>query len=255
MTDIKVLILSGDGINCENETAMAFREAGANPTIVHISELLERPKDLLDYSVLALPGGFSFGDELGSGLVMANKMNHYLKDELKQFVEEKRPIIGICNGFQVLVKLGLLLNPSETKEVSLDTNTSGKFLNKWAELKTVENNCCLWAKKLAGKTFALPVRHGEGRVVLKSSRSETNNDLYDDLLKNGQVVFQYKEDINGSDYLIAGLTNRDGNILGLMPHPEAYLFEGLSPLVFPKKMDKKAEGLEIFESIIEHLKG
>ena len=131
---IKFLILTGDGINCERETAKAFINAGAEAEIIHVNDLLENPSALKNYSGMAIPGGFSFGDELGSGQVLALKIKHGLKEASDEFVADKKPIIGICNGFQVLVKLGLLPFPLEDRVMALAANESGHFINRWSTL-------------------------------------------------------------------------------------------------------------------------
>ncbi|MBT3585883.1 MAG: phosphoribosylformylglycinamidine synthase subunit PurQ [Halobacteriovoraceae bacterium] len=244
----QVLVIAGDGINCERETALAFREAGAIPKVVHINDLVENPKMLAEASALAIPGGFSFGDELGSGQVLALKIKYGLMDEFQKFVADKKPILGICNGFQVLVKLGLLPDMEEERTIALTSNKSGNFINCWAPLEVPSSSVCLWTKGLKNKTLELPVRHGEGRIVLAKGKE---SQIYKELLEKGQVALNYTEDINGSYQNIAGLCDPSGLVLGLMPHPEAFIFEATN-----RKMAKNylepALGLEIFKAIVEY---
>ncbi len=232
---MKVLVLTGDGINCEHETAWAFGQAGGNSTIEHINDLLSKPEELLNYDILALPGGFSFGDDLASGKVLALKLKHGLGSVLKDF---KRPIIGICNGFQALVKLGLLGQES----MALASNSSGKFINRWSELK-VQPSACIWTKKLEGKKVSFPIRHGEGRFVLEKA------DSFEKLKQQKQLPLFYQQDENGSYANIAGVCDPSGLVFGLMPHPEAAIKKELAPA---KEFDLL--GLAFFESALEYMK-
>lgn len=244
------LILCGDGINCEKETAMAFENANANAQIIHVNDLMESPKLLLNFDGLAFPGGFSFGDELGSGQVLAMKMKHTLKDTFQEFVAQKKPIIGICNGFQVQVRLGLLPFPNSERIMALASNESGTFINKWANMDVHQKSVCKWTTGLHTlDTLDLPARHGEGRVVFKIGEEEK---IYNSLLENGQIALSYKENFNGSYQNIAGICDPSGLIFGLMPHPEAYIYEitGKNP---SKNALNKANGQKIFENIVYYL--
>ena len=188
----KILVLAGDGINCEKETAHAFEAVKLKSDIIHINTLMNNPKLLNDYQGMALPGGFSFGDELGSGQVLALKIKKGLYQEFYQFVENDKPIIGICNGFQVLTRLGLLPDYKRERSLSLTHNTGATFIDKWAELEAPKS-VCHWTKNI--NRIELPVRHGEGRIVLKQGQ-EDEIDQY--LTEKGLVALTYMEDINGS---------------------------------------------------------
>ena len=169
--------------------------AGADSVIFHINELLKNPKLLQDVQILAIPGGFSFSDDLGSGQILAIKIKSILLDNLREFVERKKLIIGICNGFQVLLKLGLLPKPFEERSVTLSENSSGTFINSWVKLEVDKSSSCIWSKDLDGiKDFALPIRHREGRVVLLP---ESEDILHASLSASGQIPFRYHHDING----------------------------------------------------------
>jgi phosphoribosylformylglycinamidine synthase I len=237
---MKTLVITGDGLNCERDTARAFELSGSEVDITHINDLLETPARLLDYKILAIPGGFSFGDEISSGQILALKMKYGLKNELEIFVKEGRLIIGICNGFQTLTKLGLLPKPFEPRTISLTQNKSKQFIDRWVGLETSENKC-IWTKDISD--IRLPIRHGEGRVYLK------DESVYSKLKENGQVVFSYKEDVNGSHEKIAGLCDPTGRIFGLMPHPEAAINTILSPS--GKRELKDGAGLQIFKNAVD----
>ncbi|MCO4795218.1 MAG: phosphoribosylformylglycinamidine synthase subunit PurQ [Bacteriovoracaceae bacterium] len=216
------LVLSGDGINCENETAFAFREAGGRADVLHINQVLENPSILKNYQGLAFPGGFSFGDELGSGQVLANKIKHGLLKELIEFIDQDKLVIGICNGFQVLTKLGLLPSHDKKRSMALAPNIQGNFIDKWVNM-SVTSKKCVWTKDI--ERITLPVRHGEGRIIFSSN---SQSEIYEELKLNDQIALVYDEDINGSFNCIAGVCNKKGTVLGLMPHPEAALFEATS---------------------------
>jgi len=227
---INVLVLSGEGINCETETANAFELAGAQTTQVHLTDFLELD-DLNQFDILAFPGGFSYGDEIRSGKILAEKIRLKQYDNLIKFVEAKKPIIGICNGFQILTQLGLF---NEVAPITLSHNNHDKFIDLWVELKLANNNS-LWLKDLP-ETLLMPVRHKEGRI---------SGDFASD-----QMALNYQQDINGSRMMCAGLTNKDGNVLGLMPHPEAAIKEFLLPHSF----EKANHNLQIFKNAVEYAK-
>lgn len=205
----KVLVLSGDGINCERETCAAFKSVGAEAVIVHVNYFLSNPDALKGFKVLALPGGFSFGDEVRSGLVLARKLQDQLKAKLDDFIAEGGFVIGICNGFQVLCQLGVF------GDVTLSKNRQGTFIDRWVEVDCV-NNDSAWFKNLSGKTLRLPIRHAEGRLVLGENPKFTS-------------VLRYLDDVNGSYEQCAGIVDESGQVLGLMPHPEAALEPWLHP--------------------------
>lgn len=245
----RFLILSGDGINCERETCKAFELAGASASVVHINDLLLQPSLLKQFQGMAIPGGFSFGDELGSGQILALKIRHALSQEFQVFITNKKPVIGICNGFQVLVKLGILPDPNKTRTTSLTQNQGGSFINAWVPLRKMTKTVCHWTTLLPTDSFELPIRHGEGRIVFLAGHEK---DIYQQLMQQGQIPLVYEKNLNGSFQNIAGLCDPTGLIFGLMPHPEAYLFEANSRLS-PKDVFQKGHGQLIFESIVQYL--
>ncbi len=246
---LQALILTGDGINCEAETALAFSELGVTSKIVHIADLIENKKILAESHILALPGGFSFGDEIGSGQILALKLKYALGDELKKFIQDKKPVIGICNGFQALVRLGLLPKPFQPRTMTLTHNRQGHFINRWVDLEVPTSNC-VWTRDLKGEKLSLPIRHGEGRIVFKGSEEEQKG-IYKTLSSNGQIALNYQSDVNGSYAEIAGVCDPSGLIFGLMPHPEA----AISYWHNPGGKDKSGDtglGLLLFESGIKY---
>ncbi len=231
-----VLVLVGYGINCNEETRhaarlalRAFKLQGAKAEEVHINQLINREKNLRHYQVLALPGGFSYGDHISSAIALVTKIRSYLWQEVLRFIENDKLIIGICNGFQVLVKLGLLPAPDNRygkRVATLAYNGSSRFEDRWVRL-TASPNQCVFTRGI--ERLYIPVAHGEGRFV---SEPET----VDSLFRQEQVVFQYADknyapakgnfpdNPNASIRDIAGVTDPTGRIFGLMPHPERFLY-------------------------------
>ncbi len=256
----KVCVLRTAGTNCDKETAFAFSKAGAEVELVHINSLVSGEVSLRDYSILALPGGFSYGDDIASGKVFANELRFKLADELGDFVKEGKLIIGICNGFQILVKSGLLPgNDSFQQTTSLIINDSGKFEDRWVYLRNpkskIQNQKCVWTKNLP-EVIYLPVAHGEGKFVAKDKF------ILERLSKKGQIVFQYCDDTgkltgyphnpNGSIENISGICDETGRILGLMPHPERHVLHQQHPRWTENKINKAGDGFQIFKNGVEY---
>ncbi len=258
MSKVRVLVLYGHGINCDNETKKAFELAGASTEKAHTNELIEGAKDLDAYDILALPGGFSFGDDIAAGKIHAVKLKYKLKEQLLKFISEKKLIIGICNGFQIIVKLGLLPGMDSdywTQKATLTFNDSGKFEDRWVNLK-VEKSPCVFTKGL--KELYLPVRHGEGKfyaerqTIEKLEREKLIVLRYAD--SHGKATSKYPNNPNGSLNNIAGICDPSGRILGLMPHPEAYLYRENHPRHTREILPKDGMGLAIFKNAIEYVK-
>jgi phosphoribosylformylglycinamidine synthase len=238
-TKPKFLVLWGDGINCENETARAIELAGGDATKVHVNELLKNPKSLHDYQAMVFPGGFSFGDHLGSGQILSLKLENVLKEELLKFVK-KYPVLGICNGFQTMIRLGLLPDADFQRTCALVKNRQGHFIDRWVSLERDEQSPCIWTKNLP-KQFTLPMRHGEGRFVCNEEKTLQR------LLQNHQAVLKYSEDVNGAQAQIAGVCDASGLVFALMPHPEAALHDWHLPF------EGVAYGLEFFKNAVQFL--
>ena len=239
----KVLVIRAAGTNCENETAWAFELAGCDTEIVHVNRWLENPTLLDGFQGLAIPGGFSYGDDIASGKIFANQLRLNLIDNIQNLLSRGGLILGICNGFQVLVKSGLLGRGQAT----LTHNDNGKYLDRWVPLKTAGSKSIF----LQGiDTLDLPIAHAEGRIVLDSS---TNLDT---IMQSGDVALTYNNDNpNGSTGDIAGLCDETGQIFGLMPHPERYLrFENHPQWTRRERPeDGRGEGFAIFQNAFKHL--
>lgn len=248
MTKANVLVISGDGLNCENETLRAFNIAGANGTILHINELLQNPKILHKFNILAIPGGFSFGDEINSGQVLALKLKHSLQDDFNKFKDDGKLIIGICNGFQTLVKLGAFTEKDE-KTFTLGHNRSEQFIDKWTSMSVNPNTKCIWTKGL-NSPFSLPIRHAEGKVYFKGT-SDNQKLLFEKMNNQGQIALTYQQDVNGSYERIAGVCDQTGRIFGLMPHPEAAINELTNP--YKEANNTEEVGLNFFKNAVNFI--
>ena len=245
----KVLVLTGYGINCDEETAFAFQLNGAESEIVHINDLISGAKKLADFQILAFPGGFSYGDDTGSGKALANKIQANLWDDLMKFIDSDKLIIGICNGFQVLASLGLFPT-KETgygkREIALKHNQSNRFQCRWVDL-SASSKKCVFTKGVGN--LSLPVAHGEG---LFFAQSDTLNALN----KNDQVVLRYTKEgkgaggefpfnPNGSLEDIAAVSDPTGRIFGTMPHPERAIFNLNHPDFMLNREKLLREGREV----------
>lgn len=245
---VKTAVITGYGINADRELEKAFQLSGSEAERVHIQDIIEKPEKLKSYHILAFPGGFSFGDHLGSGLVFARLFRQNLKKELEEFLSAGKLVVGICNGFQVLVKMGFLPNFKDdwTPEVTLIHNDTGRFENSWLTVSFNKDSKCVWTKGL--DKMDVPIRHGEGRFitvtpeVLKKIENE-----------NLAVVKYLDRNPNGSEKNIAGITDKTGRILGLMPHPEAFLIAQNHPN-WASGSIKEGEGLKIFKNGVEYIK-
>lgn len=259
----RTLILRTAGTNCDRETAHAFELAGATTEFLHINRLLENSGVLADYQMLALPGGFSYGDDIAAGRILANQIAHHLRDAFRTFVDAGKPIIGICNGFQVLVKTDLLPGPLAGKtgqNCTLAHNDCGRFIDRWVRLSP-RGNKCVWTAGLSpSDILELPIAHGEGKFVPASD--SVRRALWD----NDQVALVYvKQDgsaakgappdnPNGSTDDIAGVCDATGLVFGLMPHPERHV----SPMQHPAwtrlgKLPAEGAGLQIFRNAVRHV--
>lgn len=246
---INVCILRIEGTNCEQETYDAFKELGTQPDMVHLTELT--PVKLFDYQCLMIPGGFSSGDYVRAGAIFAARIKSKLFSALTEYVENGYPVGGICNGFQVLVELGLLPRLSSNPEACLATNDSARFECRPTLLK-LENHCAFTKKLKIGSIYEIPSAHAEGKFV---------SPFIDELMENGQVIFRYCNlqgeyagypwNPNGSQYNIAGIANEEGNVFGMMPHPERafYRYQNQD---WSRDHANGAHGKLFFESVIEY---
>jgi phosphoribosylformylglycinamidine synthase I len=274
MSCVRVLVLKTAGVNCDAETVFAFESAGASSELVHINQLVTREKKLVDYQVMALPGGFSYGDDIAAGKILANEIKYKLFQETKSFIQKGGLIIGICNGFQVLVRAGLLPgNEAFDQEATLVNNDCGIFQDRWVYLTRPQghkvtrsqgdkatgqqNGLCVWTKGLPDIIY-LPIAHGEGKFIPK------NEEVLDRLKKNGQVVFHYCDkhgrwgdfpiNPNGSVENIAGICDETGRVFGLMPHPERHLVSLQHPRWTREGLKKHGDGYQIFLNAVNYFK-
>jgi len=267
---VKAIVLTGNGTNCEMEMAHACKLGGADQVdIVHISELLYGEKRLSNYAFLNLPGGFLDGDDLGSAKAGANRFLHariagekeMLIEELLQFINSGGLILGVCNGFQLMVKLGLLpaLAGNFTKQsTTLTFNDSGRFEDRWIYLRANEQSPCIFTRNIDMVYY--PVRHGEGKFVAE------NDHILDQIEKKNLVTFQYclpdgsptmdyPANPNGSVKAIAGICNETGRLFGLMPHPEAYLHRTNHPRWTREDLPEEGQGIAIFRNAVDFVRG
>ncbi|QQS28105.1 MAG: phosphoribosylformylglycinamidine synthase subunit PurQ [Sphingobacteriales bacterium] len=267
---VKSLVITGFGINCEEETNAAFLLSGADSEIVHLNDILLKGFDIHTFDILSFPGGFSFGDDISSGKVLANKIKYKqlstgktMLDEIKKFLAKGKFIFGACNGFQVLVKLGLLPDVSGNieQEVTLMRNNSGKYEDRWVNCLVTQGTKTPFLKGIT--KLALPVRHGEGKLIIRDDHirqqiisNQLNCLSYCDEL--GQLTDEYPLNPNGAELNCAGLTNTTGQVFGLMPHPEAFLSIYNHPNWGQLKrrnpsLPEEGEGLQIFKNIVRHI--
>ncbi|MCX7683350.1 MAG: phosphoribosylformylglycinamidine synthase I [Anaerolineae bacterium] len=250
----KVLILHATGTNRDRETAWAVELGGGEPHIVHVNELRQNPARLREFRMLILPGGFSYGDALGAGRLLASDLRWLFQDELARFIAEGRPVLGICNGFQALVKSGWLPGPPEDGvRATLTRNASNRFECRWVWLEPQPGSRCIFTQGLSERIYC-PVAHGEGRFVPR------DEETLEQLRLNGQIVLTYAardggpvgypDNPNGSIANIAGICNAQGNVLGLMPHPEDHVFPWQHPRF--TRGERGNMGLVLFEQGIRY---
>ena len=261
----KTLVLRTAGSNCDEETAFAFEQAGAAAERVHLNRILESPGKLDEYQLLAIPGGFSYGDDIAAGKIFANQLMHHLRDRLKKFVENGKPVIGICNGFQVLIKTDLLPGPLANRTgqtATLTNNDSGRFVDRWIHLAS-RSKKCVWTREL--DRLELPIAHGEGKFV--PADESVRRALWD----TDQVALVYTrpdgaspqgqldDNPNGSVDDIAGISDQSGLVLGLMPHPERHIWRFQHPAWSSRRDQNSAEndtgsGLSLIRSAVTHVR-
>ncbi|HEY3323105.1 MAG TPA: phosphoribosylformylglycinamidine synthase I [Planctomycetota bacterium] len=265
MSAARVLILRAPGTNCDLETAFAFEKAGGRTRSLHVRELCAKPALLHEHSILALPGGFSYGDDLGSGTVIANELTQTLAEPLQRFVERGGLVLGICNGFQILVKTGLLPGPSyaprESRELpaaTLTFNDSQRFEDRWVWL-CIEQSASPFLEGHAGRLVTFPVAHGEGKFVARDEQTLQR------IESARQVAFRYTnaaggppvypENPNGAQNDIAGILDESGQVLGLMPHPERHVLPWHHPRWSREGLKGDGgDGLFIFENAVKRAK-
>jgi len=254
MATPRVLILRAPGANCDSETQFAFETAGGTAERLHINRLREQPSLLHRYQILVVPGGFTYGDDVGAGKILANQLSHFLGDRLQKFRDAENLILGICNGFQALLKAGLIIPPDEEGPlVTLANNVSGKFEDRWIYLRATPGRCPFLKDY---ELLHLPVAHGEGNVIFREPW------IGQGLEESGQAVVHYVDragksgpypvNPNGSMRDAAGLCDASGRVLGLMPHPERHVLPTQHPLWTRNGLAEEGDGLRLFRNALEY---
>ena len=247
----RILILRAPGTNRDIETKFAFEQAGATVLIAHINQLFRKEVRLSDYQVLVIPGGFSYGDDIAAGRVLANELRLNLGGDIVRFIEEGKLIIGICNGFQALVKAGFLPEISEdaSPRLTLSNNDSGKFECRWVHLGVNKKSPCIFTKGM--DSLYVPIAHGEGKIAtIGDDISEANIALYY-TDERGDITAGYPHNPNGSERNIAGICDATGRIFGLMPHPEDHIRNIQHPQWTRLGSKAGGSGFKIFQNAVD----
>ncbi len=259
MAEPRVLVLRAPGTNCDQETAYAFECAGGIATSLHVNRLLEAPQQLNDFQILCLPGGFSYGDDIAAGRILGNQIRHHLTDWLHEFRAAGKLILGICNGFQILIKSGILLplEADHTAPATLTWNDSGRFEDRWVPLVTQGSKSVFFQ---GIDQMYLPVAHAEGKFVAR------NDSVLKALEENGQLVLRYgtsqpapvarkahvayPDNPNGSQSDVAGVCDASGRVCGLMPHPERFIDFTQHPRWTRQPAREAGDGLRVFQNAV-----
>ncbi|MBX7106231.1 MAG: phosphoribosylformylglycinamidine synthase subunit PurQ [Gemmataceae bacterium] len=250
----RALLLRAPGTNCDAELAFAFESAGARPESLHINSLRERPNLLQDFQILALPGGFSYGDDVAAGKILANQLSTFFSDELRAFRDAEKLILGVCNGFQALLKSGLLVPPDEDGPLATLTNNTHGYQDRWIRM-SVSGTGCPWLADM--ESLEAPVAHGEGNFRCRAEWIRLG------LEQAGQVVLRYINDRgqttsdfpanpNGSDGGVAGITDVTGRVLGLMPHPERNVLPTHHPHWTRRGLAGGGDGIRLFRNAVKY---
>lgn len=254
MAKVKAIVLRAAGINCDMETEYALELAGASAKRVHINRIIEDKNVLKEYQIIVFPGGFSYGDDVAAGKILANQILHHLYEPIQRFIDDGKLVLGICNGFQVLVKAGLLpgMNLAENQRtVTITYNDSGKFEDRWVYLAPQTDKCIFIEP---GRQIYLPIAHGEGKVVTKDEATlkklRSNGHIALKYVNNNGKEGNYPINPNGSVDSIAGLTDATGRILGLMPHPERHVRRTQHPHWPHLKNKQNSDGMTIFVNAV-----
>lgn len=257
MSRVQVLVLRAAGINCDEEIMHCWRLAGATPRLMHINEIAPHPESIAQTDIVTIPGGFSYGDDIAAGTILGQRIMADIAGPLRQLVDRGGGILGVCNGFQVLVKAGLLPGgPRGRSLVTVTFNDSARFEARWVRLKVHTDRCPFLRP---GTVLELPVEHAEGRVVAASEESAQ------ELIASGQAALCYVDaagrtdaypaNPNGSSLGIAGLCDATGRIFGLMPHPDRHFDHCQHPLWTRRSPTGSPDGLTIFENAVRYWSG
>lgn len=255
------LILRAAGTNCDAETAFAFEQAGAATQSVHVNRLMENPALVRQFQMLAVPGGFSYGDDISAGKILANQLMHHLSDSLREFVEAGKPVIGICNGFQVLVKTDLLPGPIAGRTgqtATLTNNVNQRFVDRWVHLAP-RGKRCIWTAGIG--PIELPVAHGEGNFI--PADAAVRQALWDEdripliycTSDGAPAAGRWPDNPNGSTDDIAAVCDATGLVLGLMPHPERHIDPTQHPAWTSRRpLPIEGDGLQVFRNAVHYVR-
>ncbi len=255
MAKVKVLMLRAPGTNCDLETQVAYEMAGAEVDSALATELFRGEKLLADYQILVIPGGFTYGDDISAGKIFANEIKLRLGEDIKRFVDAGKLVMGVCNGFQVLVKTGILpgINGKTAQPVTLTTNDSGNFECRWVYLKVNEKSPCVFTRGI--RSLYIPVNHGEGKLVAEPGVAEQLNVVVQYADENGDTEAGYPYNPNGSLRNIAGICDASGRIFALMPHPERFIRWTQHPRWTREAPRETGDGLQVFINAVAWVKG
>lgn len=253
----RVLVLRAAGMNCDEETAYAFEVAGARADRLHIQRVVEKPENLKSYHILVIPGGFTYGDDIAAGKILANELRFRLGGEIRRFIGDGKLVLGICNGFQVLIKAGFLPGWPGPQRVTLTWNDTGRYEDRWVHVGIEPGNPCIFTAGIEKQPLYLPVAHAEGKFVAASSAVITR------LNARGHVVLRYvtgeglpasyPENPNGSVQGVAGICDATGRVFGLMPHPERHVQSTSHPRWTREGLKKEGEGTSIFRNAVQYV--
>lgn len=264
MASPRVLVLRAPGTNCDQETAYAFEKVGAKTTSIHVNSLIESPDAAKDFQILCFPGGFSYGDDIAAGRILAQRLHVHLRETVDMFRSKDRLVLGICNGFQVMMRLGIFFpealyaDPIANPPATLTQNKQGKFEDRWVHLCNAGSNSVF----LRGiDKMYLPMAHAEGRFVIRDEQAAKQLVEEKQLglrycTESGQVedrTLDFPVNPNGADFNVAGISDPSGNVFGLMPHPERHI----DPTHHPhwtrrSEQPEVGEGLKMFANAVEH---
>lgn len=254
MSTVRTLILRAPGTNCDVEAAFAFEQAGSEASLVHVNQLVRGEKLLSNYHILVIPGGFTYGDDIAAGRVLANEMRLKLGEDVLRFIKGGGLILGICNGFQVMVKAGILPEPSgDSSRVTLTNNDSGKFECRWVHLRVNRDSPCVFTRGMEG--MYLPVAHGEGKFVAASEDIQGINVALRYADEHGDIRAGYPHNPNGSLDNIAGICDSSGRVFALMPHPERHIRGIQHPQWTRHGVRKHGDGFQIFLNAVHCARG
>lgn len=260
MATPNVLVLRAPGTNCDQETAYAFELAGAKATRLHVNQLIENPSLANNFQILCFPGGFSYGDDIAAGRILATQIHTFLGDMLEMFKQDNRLVLGICNGFQIMMRLGIFFDSVDPAKppATLTWNRQGRFEDRWVNLKPASDKC-VFLKGIEQAYY--PMAHAEGRFLFRDAAAR------DQLVANGQIALQYcnaqgetsdeplahPDNPNGAEMNVAGICDASGRIFGLMPHPERHLFPTNHPHWTRREVQPEhGEGLKVFQNAVQY---